>query len=177
MYNKESELIMKKYFVLFFLLLLVRNDFLSVTQSGQQQKIVVNKINKEALLKLLKERNNKPLFLNLWATWCLPCKEEFPTINKLSKEFNDVEFIGISIDYPEEVNTKIIPFLKSQNIVFTCYVNGFEKDEELINTLDGNWNGALPATFIYDKNGNRVSFLEGKKSYEEFKKEIEKVRK
>ena len=165
---------MKNIFLSLLIILFISSNFFA---QKKDSKIVVEKIDKSKLEKLVKERKGKPLFLNVWATWCVPCREEFPTINKLVDEYKNVEFIGISIDYPEEVNTKIIPFLKSQNIVFTCYVNGFEKDEELINTLDENWNGALPATFIYDKNGNRVSFLEGKKSYEEFKKEIEKVRK
>ncbi len=143
----------------------------------QNNKITVESIDKDKLSRILKDRKGKPLFLNLWATWCVPCREEFPAINKLAEEYKDVEFIGISVDFPEEIESKIIPFLKSQNAKFISYVNGFQGDEELINTLDKEWNGALPATFIYDKNGKKISFLEGKKSYDEFKKEIEKSRK
>jgi thiol-disulfide isomerase/thioredoxin len=168
-----------KNFISAFLLFLL---FTSLTvnadeKSKQNNKIVVESIDKDKLIKLIKERKGRLLFLNLWATWCVPCREEFPSINKLSEEFKDVEFIGISVDFPEEVNSKIIPFLKSQNAKFVSYVNGFEGDEELINSIDKNWNGALPATIIYDKNGKKVSFLEGKKSYDEFKKEIEKAKK
>lgn len=168
-----------KNFISAFLLILF---FTGITanadeKSKQNNKIVVESIDKDKLVKLIKERKGKPLFLNLWATWCVPCREEFPSINKLSEEFKDVEFIGISVDFPEEVDSKIIPFLKSQNAKFISYVNGFEGDEELINSIDKNWNGALPATIIYDKNGKKISFMEGKKSYEEFKKEIEKAKK
>ncbi len=168
-----------KNFISAFLLILF---FIGITanadeKSKQNNKIVVESIDKDKLVKLIKERKGKPLFLNLWATWCIPCREEFPSINKLSEEFKDVEFIGISVDFPEEVDSKIIPFLKSQNAKFISYVNGFEGDEELINSIDKNWNGALPATIIFDKNGKKVAFLEGKKSYEEFKKEIEKAKK
>lgn len=169
---------MKKYFPLFFLLLFAINiNSYGDEKPKQDKKIIVNTLNKDKLNKLIKERKEKPLFLNLWATWCVPCREEFPSINKLAEEFKDVEFIGISIDSPEEVETKIIPFLASQKAKFVSFVNGFEGDEELINLLDKNWNGALPATFIYDRSGKKISFLEGKKSYEEFKKEIEEVRK
>ncbi len=139
------------------------------------EEIVVEKIDKNKLAKIIKERKGKVLFLNLWATWCVPCREEFPEIVKLVNEFKDVEFIGISVDFPEEVDSKIIPFLKSQSANFISYVNAFEGDEELINFLDTKWNGALPATFIYDKNGKKISFLEGKKSYNEFKREINKA--
>ena len=139
--------------------------------------ISVEKIDKAKLSKLIKERKGKILFLNLWATWCVPCREEFPSIVKLSEEYKEVDFAAISVDFPDEVNSKIIPFLKSNNAKFTCFVNGFEGDEALINALDKKWNGALPATFIYDKSGKKISFLEGKQSYDQFKKEIEKAKK
>lgn len=76
------------------------------------EEIVVEKIDKNKLAKIIKERKGKVLFLNLWATWCVPCREEFPEIVKLVNEFKDVEFIGISVDFPEEVDSKIIPFFK-----------------------------------------------------------------
>jgi len=139
--------------------------------------IEVETIDKAKLQKIIKERKGKVLFLNLRATWCAPCREEIPAINKLAGENKDVEFIGISVDFPEEVESKIIPFLKSNKMNFVSYVNAFEGDEELINALDKNWNGALPATFIFDKTGKKISFLEGKKSYDEFKKEIVKAKK
>jgi thiol-disulfide isomerase/thioredoxin len=168
---------MKKIFLALSFFAVFQLTLLADEKPKQDEKIVVDLINKELLAKIIKERKGKPLFLNLWATWCVPCKEEFPAINKLAEEYKDLEFIGISVDFPEEVESKIIPFLKSQKAKFVSYVNGFEGDEELINTLDKDWNGALPATFIYDKNGKKVSFLEGKKSYEEFRKEIEKAKK
>lgn len=155
------------FITLIFLYFLVFNQTFA-----QSSKIKVEPIDKNKLEKLIKERNGKPLFLNLWATWCAPCKEEFPSINKLANEFQEVEFVGISIDYPEDVKTKVIPFLKSQKAKFVSYVNAFEKDDELINFLEEKWNGAIPATFLYDEKGNKYNFIEGKKSYEEFKNHI-----
>ncbi|MCX6170029.1 MAG: TlpA disulfide reductase family protein [Ignavibacteriales bacterium] len=139
------------------------------------QEIKVEPIDKTKLTKLIKDRNGKVLFLNLWATWCIPCREEFPSIVKLAGEMQNVEFVGISADYPDEVKTKIIPFLKSNKANFTNYVSGFSGDEDLINALDKKWNGALPATLIYDKNGKKISFLKGKQSYEKFKADIKKA--
>ena len=164
---------MKKLYTLFAFLLL----WFSCTNAIQPGKINVEVVNKAKLSKIIKERNGKPLFLNLWATWCEPCREEFPSIVKLANEIKGVDFVNISVDFPDEVNSKIIPFLKSNNVDFPSFVNGFSGDEELINALDKKWNGALPATFIFDKYGVRQVFLSGKKSYAEFKKEIEKVKK
>lgn len=167
----------KLLFLTFAVLVTLSIESLAGEKPKQGDKIIVEKIDKEKLTRLLKERKGKPLFLNLWATWCVPCREEFPSINKLADEYKDVEFVGISVDFPEEVETKIIPFLKEQKANFTSYVNAFEGDEALINLLDKNWNGALPATFVFDKNGKKISFLEGKKTFDKFKIEIDKARK
>jgi thiol-disulfide isomerase/thioredoxin len=144
---------------------------------SQQSEIKVETIDKLKLEKLIKERNGKVLLLNLWATWCVPCREEFPDLVRLSSNYKNknVEVVGISIDYPEEINSKIIPFLKKQNVNFKNYVNGFEKDEHLIDMIDPKWNGSLPATVIYDQKGKKKVFLEGKKSYSEFQKTISKM--
>lgn len=161
----------RKLILLFFVLLL----FGFVPQSSN--KINVEKIDKTKLQKLIKERKGKVLFVSLWATWCVPCREEFSSIVKLVNENKDVDFVGISVDLPDEVESKIIPFLKTNKANFVNYVNGIEGDEELISALDKKWDGSLPATFVFDKSGKKISFLEGKKTYDEFKKEIEKAKK
>ncbi|MFA7229211.1 MAG: TlpA disulfide reductase family protein [Melioribacteraceae bacterium] len=163
------------YFPILFLLLFAGTLSYAVDGDKQSEKYKVEKIEKAGLIKLIGERGGKPLLLNLWATWCVPCREEFPSINKLAGEFKGADFAGISIDFPEEIETKIVPFLKSQKAKFISYVSGFEKDEELINILDENWNGALPATFIFDKNGKKIAFLEGKRTYQELKSELKKA--
>ncbi|MBX3006841.1 MAG: TlpA family protein disulfide reductase [Melioribacteraceae bacterium] len=160
-------------------LLLIIILFTSSNNYSQQNQLKVETIDKIKLEKLIKERNGKFLLLNLWATWCAPCREEFPDLVKLSDNFKskNLEVVGISMDYPEEINSKIIPFLKKQNVSFKNYVNGFEKDEHLINAIDTSWIGAIPATVIYDEKGKKVAFFEGKKSYDEFVKQISLVRK
>jgi thiol-disulfide isomerase/thioredoxin len=141
------------------------------------QNINVQPVNKEQLSKLIKERNGKVLLLNLWATWCIPCREEFPDLIRIVNEFknNYAEVVGISIDFQDEVQSKIIPFLKKQKVNFKNYVNGFDNDEQLINMISKKWNGALPTTIIYDSTGKQVSFLEGKRTYQEFKNELDKI--
>jgi len=120
----------------------------------------------------------KILFINTWATWCLPCKEEFPDLVKLAKNYqnSDVVIIGVSVDYPDELESKVIPFLRSQSVNFSNYVQNFKKPETLINLFNDQWRGAVPATFIYDKNGIQKAFLLGKQTYNDFKDAIENIR-
>ena len=123
---------------------------------------------------LIGQRNNKSLFLNVWATWCAPCREEFPDIVKLVNEFddNDIEFIGISVDYADEIDSKVKPFVESMNINFQIYVQQFASQEVLIEKLHKEWSGALPATFIYDATSALKKFSVGKQSYSAFKSMI-----
>jgi thiol-disulfide isomerase/thioredoxin len=150
-----------------------------IDKSVQQRKLIqhVDSIGKSGLEQLITNRKGKTLFLNIWATWCVPCIEEFPDIVKLSEKFknSDLEVIGISVDYPDEVNTKIVPFLLKQKVPYKVYVSDFKKDEDLINTLNVKWSGALPATFIFDKQGVQRYMLVGKGTYDKFKNEIEKL--
>jgi thiol-disulfide isomerase/thioredoxin len=118
----------------------------------------------------------KVVLINFWATWCKPCVKEFPELVKLYNDYKDKNFrlIFISADVPEEIENKVTPFLKSQNVEFITYYNNFDKPEELINYIDKNWEGAIPSTYIYDKDGNLTSNILGMKNYEYFEKEITK---
>jgi thiol-disulfide isomerase/thioredoxin len=137
---------------------------------------MVDRLDKTKLERIITDRNGKVLLLNLWATWCVPCREEIPDLVKLSNEFKiEVEVIGISIDFPDEIKSKIIPFLKKNKVSFKNFVNGFSNDEDLINAIEENWNGALPATVIYNSSGKKIVFLDGKKSYTAFKEELMKA--
>lgn len=148
------------------------------TQSEKQQAhkydVRIEKIDKNKLSGLLDNRDGKVLLINVWATWCIPCREEFPDLVKLATKYknSDVEIIGISADFPDEIETKIVPFLKGNDVNFKNYVQNFENDEDLINMLNNEWNGALPATFIFDETGKRVSSLFGKQKFDELEKQI-----
>ncbi|CAN5600669.1 hypothetical protein BH10BAC5_BH10BAC5_21620 [soil metagenome] len=114
------------------------------------------------------------IVLNFWAYWCAPCKEEFPELVKLQNEYKDkgLKLLFYSLDTPEEIKTKTSAYLKDQKVDFVTYSNGFDKDEKLINYVDASWDGALPTTFIYNKNGKLVIKLTGKQKFKDFEKAI-----
>ncbi|UCF64366.1 MAG: redoxin domain-containing protein [bacterium] len=130
----------------------------------------VELLGQDDLQKLINQRRDRILLINVWATWCIPCREEFPDLVQLAENYKDrqVDIVAISADYPDEIETKIIPFLKSQQVNFPVYVQNFENQEDFINFLSREWSGALPASFIYNATGEQKLFLLGKQSYQEF---------
>jgi thiol-disulfide isomerase/thioredoxin len=147
--------------------------FISIINYGQtgqliQENLEVSEITIDELNEIIKNREGRVLLINIWATWCVPCKEEFPDLIKISNKYGEqIELIGISIDYPDEVESKIIPFLNKLKPNFINYVNAEKDAERFINNLNPDWSGAIPATFFYDLEGKQFLFYEGKMSFKE----------
>ena len=144
--------------------------FISIVNYGQtdqlfRKNLEVSEITIDEVNDIIKNREGRVLLINIWATWCVPCKEEFPDLIKISDKYGaQIELVGISIDYPDEVESKIIPFLNKLKPNFINYVNVENDIEKFINNLNLNWSGAIPATFFYDSDGKQFLFYEGKMS-------------
>jgi thiol-disulfide isomerase/thioredoxin len=134
----------------------------------------VDFIDEAGLQKLISERHGKILLLNIWATWCLPCIEEFPDLIKLysSQGGETIEIVGISIDDPDDTASKVLPFLEKHAVPFKVYLAHFVKQDEFINSLDSTWKGAIPATFIYDSLGNQRFLMIGQSTFNQFKYKV-----
>ena len=100
----------------------------------------------------------KKVFVNLWATWCLPCRAEIPSIENLASKVDKEKavFIMLSLDENFEVAKK---FAKSENLKVPVYYPA-EKLPALFNT-DG-----IPATFIFNENGDLVKQNNGADDYD-----------
>jgi thiol-disulfide isomerase/thioredoxin len=126
----------------------------------------------------INNRNGKILFVNFWATWCEPCVEEFPDLVKIYNDNKDsnFEFLSVSVNLPSEIDDKVKPFLEKQNADFPVVVIEEKRSEQIINLVNPEWDGTVPATIIFDKNGKRRGFFAEAKSYDFFNKSIEKVK-
>lgn len=138
----------------------------------------VTTIDQNGLIRIIHERNGRPLLLNIWATWCEPCREEFPDLNQLHAEYAQQEFdiIAISVDYPDEIESKIKPFLKSMKSKLPVYVADFPSQDDFFALFDKNWTGGIPMTFLYDSNGELRQYLLGKQTHKDFVNALEAVR-
>lgn len=89
------------------------------------------------------EDDGRPVFLNMWASWCPPCKAEMPDINAASQVHEDVMFVGVAVNDDPAAATD---FATSAGIRYTI---GF--DDGAV-SRDYNVRG-LPATFIISSEG------------------------
>ncbi len=112
----------------------------------------------------LQDFKGKTVFVNLWATWCGPCRREMPSIESLSKKLagKKVEFVMLSLD---DDFTKALNYSKSSNLTLPMYYPAANLPP-LFN-VDG-----IPATFIFDKKGELIHNIQGSINYdtEEFVK-------
>jgi len=119
----------------------------------------------------------KVVMVNFWATWCPPCVKEFPELVKLRNDYKDMDFelVFISLDEASELDKKLKPFLKKQGVDFTSYLGIFPKPEELMEFIDKKWQGEIPVTYVYDKEGQLKAQFMGSKTYEQFETEVKKL--
>lgn len=90
---------------------------------------------------------NKVVFLNLWATWCGPCRVEMPSIQGLYEKVNhdSVAFVMLSVDKPEH-HEKVKQFIAKEGYSFPVYTVASNLPAQL-------HTGSIPSTFVIRKDG------------------------
>jgi thiol-disulfide isomerase/thioredoxin len=121
--------------------------------------------------------NDRPLLVNFWATWCEPCRLEFPDLVKIDRDYRarGLDFAAISTDDPAETTKGVPKFLRQMHAQMQAYVLNVTDSEPVINAVDPTWGGELPATFLYDRRGQVVFKHKGRINPAELRAAIEKV--
>ncbi len=112
------------------------------------------------------------VLVNVWATWCVPCREELPDLLRLRREFGGrgLRLVLVSADLSDQ-RAAAAAFLRSQGVDFPTLAKA-QGDQEFIEGLDRRWSGALPATLLFDRSGAEVAFWEGASSYAQLAKRV-----
>lgn len=139
--------------------------------------VVVAPIDTEALKTLLTQPRQRPLLVNFWATFCDPCRDEFPDLVKIDKDFRpqSLEFVTVSLDDMSDINTTVPQFLGSMKATMPAYLLNVSDPEPAINLVDTSWRGDLPATYLYNEKGEIVFKHIGRVNAEELRSAIEKL--
>ena len=101
----------------------------------------------------------KVVLVEFWATWCPPCKDAVPEMNKVYEKYKDknVEVLAICVDQGSDVMSKLNSFVKEYRVNYPVFV-----DDKKVNVSYGVAN--VPVAFIIDKEGKvakkHVGFME-----------------
>jgi cytochrome c biogenesis protein CcmG/thiol:disulfide interchange protein DsbE len=96
----------------------------------------------------LSDHRGKVVFVNFWATWCKPCKEEMPSMEILWDNFKSEDFVMLAISM-DRVTTKkdIPPFIESMKLTFPILTDSWGQTDKRYKLM------GVPETYIIDQNG------------------------
>lgn len=140
------------------------NPSVEPIQKNEKTTIDLNKTNftmqelNSGSVKSLLSYSGKILFINIWATWCPPCRAEMPGIQDLYNEFensSDIQFIMLSVDDDPNIAQK---FIDNKNFTFPVFTLTMPLPKEL-------QSNSIPTTFIINQEGEIILKHEGMANY------------
>ncbi|MEP6946550.1 MAG: redoxin domain-containing protein [Acidobacteriota bacterium] len=147
-----------------------------ITASGASPSAKrVIQIDNKGLESLLKPKG-RPLLVNFWATWCDPCREEFPELVKLDAAFRGkVDVVTVSLDDLADINGDVPKFLAAMKADMPAYLLKTPDESAAIRIVSKDWAGNLPLTVFLDASGNVAYQHNGKIRFDTVKENIDRV--
>jgi thiol-disulfide isomerase/thioredoxin len=112
---------------------------------------------------ILAKYKGKPLVVNFWATWCEPCRDEYPMIVELAKQFKPqgVNVVGVDMDDESDMNL-VRRFIARTQPPFPNYRQkpGIDLDA-FYDGVNPEWKGTMPQTIFYGRDGQILGFFLG----------------
>ena len=136
-------------------------------QSAKYEPLVVGKAAPDFELTDLNEKpyrlsdfRGKVVFLNFWATWCAPCREEMPSMEVLNKNFEKDGLVILAVSIDRVTTAKDIPpFVKGLNLTFPVLLDSWGKTDKPYKRM------GVPETFIIDQQGIIREIIIGPKDW------------
>jgi len=147
--------------------------FIIVSFSISGLKAQIREINIIQLDSLIKV-SSQPLIVNFWATWCAPCLEELPYMQKVAEK-ERVLLVLVNMDNRSNFENKLEGFVKSRKIIASHFWLNETNADYFCPFIAEEWNGSIPATlFINNKKKLRI-FKEEKLEEEELGDIVKKM--
>lgn len=129
--------------------------------SIRSDTLAIEPVTASQVLALARQPGAAATLVNVWATWCGPCRDEFPALVALAERRREdgLRVLFVSADFEDQAPAARA-FLAEHRAPGPWLIKG-QKDMEFINGLDRRWTGALPATLVFDAKGQPIAFWEG----------------
>ena len=146
----------------------------SVLAAPQTQRKVTPRdpelIDAQGYQKLVQQYRGKPLLVNFWATWCEPCRDEYPMLIELAKQYapQGLKIVGVNMDQDGDL-ILMRRFIARYKPIFPNYrKKPGEAEEPFRLTVLPGWTGTLPISVFYTKDGRQVEHFIGEKNREAY---------
>jgi thiol-disulfide isomerase/thioredoxin len=126
-------------------------------------------IDTQGYLKLIQQYPGKPLLVTFWATWCEPCRHEYPMLNELAQQYapQGLRVVGVNLDDEGDL-ILMRRFIARYKPVFPNYRRKPGEELPFREAVLPGWNGTLPASVFYAKDGNLVGNFIGERNREAY---------
>lgn len=120
----------------------------------EKEPVTVEPTSADKLKALVKNGTGKLILVNFWATWCAPCVEEFPELQKMVRMYKkrELQVVTVSINAPDE-QKMVLGFLKEQFAINTNLIWNTNDAAEAVAAFGTKWSGGVPYTVLIGMNG------------------------
>lgn len=135
---------------------------------------IAGELDARGLQEHIARERGRVVLVNFWATWCVPCREEFPDLSRLQRNLGSrgLQVLGVSTDFARET-PGVEKFLEQQRPTFPNYrKKSGGDDQDFIEAVDPSWHGELPFSVLYARDGRKVKVISGQRAYAEYEKEL-----
>jgi cytochrome c biogenesis protein CcmG, thiol:disulfide interchange protein DsbE len=134
-------------------------------------------IDVEGYRRVLEKYRGKPVMVNFWATWCEPCRYEFPMVVELTRQYapKGLAVFGVNLDSDADMHVAR-NFLAKNQPPFPSFRQkpGIDVDA-FYHGVNPAWTGTMPQTIFYDRSGRIVGYFFGGQSREAFEQAIRTI--
>ncbi len=125
-----------------------------------------------AIMEAVKAPGATAVLVNVWATWCEPCREEMPDLVRFYREHRGkgLRLVMVSADDEDQTAT-VARVLAAEGLDAKAFIKS-GSDVAFIDSLDPKWRGALPATFLFDGKGTRRHSWLGPVTYQSLRSRV-----
>ncbi len=143
-------------------------------EAAPEASKLAGELDAKGLANAVAKRKGDVVLVNFWATWCVPCREEFPDLARLERAWRGkgLAVLGVSIDSAKDLPA-VDKFLAKTKPDFPNYRKASGGDDQVfIESVDEKWGGELPFTVLYARDGKKTKVLSGKQSYADFESAV-----